>query len=118
MGTQAYKASCHCGAIHISFEAEPIAKGVRCNCSFCSRRGAMLSLVSADKFNSETKEGTLGCYQFGPKQAKHYFCRNCGIQVFSETTRRPGQYVVNLNCVEGVDISSLETILFDGKNLL
>lgn len=77
----------------------------------------MLSLVSADTFKSEAKEGMLGCYQFGPKLAKHYFCRNCGIQLFSETTRWPGKYGVNLNCVEGVDVQSLETIPFDGKNL-
>ncbi|MGZ3159851.1 MAG: GFA family protein [Burkholderiaceae bacterium] len=118
METQRYKGSCHCGAIHFSFETEPITKGVRCNCSFCSKRGALLSLVPEHAFKTEVKEDALNCYQFGPKKAKHYFCRHCGIQVFSETTRRPGQVVVNLNCVEEVDMLMLETIAFDGKNLL
>jgi hypothetical protein len=51
-------------------------------------------------------------------QAKHYFCKHCGISTFSETARRPGQYIVNLGCVEGVDTFALETTVFDGKHLL
>ena len=38
MVMQKYQGSCHCGAIHFSFEAEPITKGIRCNCSYCSKR--------------------------------------------------------------------------------
>ena len=118
MVMQPYNGSCHCGAIRFSFEAEPFIQGVCCNCSFCSRRGTMVHLVPGAQFKMETKEGALGLYQFGAKQAKHYFCRNCGISTFSETTRRPGQYIVNLGCVEGVDTFALETTVFDGKHLL
>ena len=115
---QQYKGSCHCGAIRFSFEAEPFTHGVRCNCSFCSKRGAMMHLVPGAQFHIEAKEGALGQYQFGKKQAKHYFYKNCGIHTFSETTRRPGQYIVNLGCVDGVDAFALETTMFDGKHLL
>jgi hypothetical protein len=118
MTMQPYTASCHCGAIKFSFEAEPFTRGIRCNCSFCSRRGTMMHPVPGEKFKFEAQEGALGMYQFGKKQAKHYFCKNCGNAVFSETTRRPGQYIVNLGCVEGVDTSALETTVFDGMHLL
>lgn len=118
MAMQPYKGSCHCGAIHFSFEAEPITRGVRCNCSFCSRRGTMIQLVPGEQFKTEIKEGAVGMYQFGWKQAKHYFCRHCGIHTFSETTRRPGQYIANLGCVDGVDTFTLETTVFDGEHLL
>jgi hypothetical protein len=118
MVMQTYKGSCHCGAIHFSFEAEPITRGVRCNCSFCSRRGTTIHLVPGEGFRTEAKDGSLGVYQFDRKQAKHYFCRHCGIHTFSETTRRPGQYIVNLGCVEGIDTFALETTVFDGKHLL
>ncbi len=110
--------SCHCGAIKFSFEAEPFTKGVRCTCSFCAKRGTMVSPVPGDKFKIEAQEGALACYQWGKMQAKHYFCKHCGISTFSETTRRPGQYIVNLGCVEGVDTFALETVIFDGKHLL
>ena len=78
----------------------------------------MMHLVPGEKFKIDAKEDALGFYQFGPKQAKHYFCKNCSINTFSETTRRPGQYIVNLGCVEGVDTFALEVTVFDGKHLL
>lgn len=115
---QPYKASCHCGAIKFSFEAEPYTEGARCNCSFCTRRGTLVSYAPREKFRIEAAEGALGLYQFGPKHAKHYFCKHCGISTFSETERRPGIYVVNLGCVEGVDTFALPVRIFDGKHLL
>ncbi len=118
MGMQPYQGSCHCGAIKFSFEAEPFTTGVRCNCSFCAKRGTMVRLVPGDKFRAEVKEGALGPYQWGKMQAKHHFCRVCGISTFSEATRWPGQYIVNLGCVDGVDTFALDTTVFDGKHLL
>ncbi len=91
---------------------------MRCNCSFCAKRGTMVSPVPGDKFKIEAQEGALGFYQWGKMQATHYFCKHCGISTFSETTRRLGQYIVNLGCVEGVDTFALETVIFDGKHLL
>ena len=78
----------------------------------------MMHLVPGAQFHIDAKEGALNFYQFGKMQAKHYFCRNCGIHPFSETSRRPGQYIVNLGCVEGVNTFALETAVFDGKHLL
>lgn len=118
MVMQSYQASCHCGAIKFSFEAEPITKGVRCNCSYCSKRGTMISLVPGEKFKFEAQEGALGTYQWGRGQAKHHFCKICGVSTFSETARRPGQYIVNLGCVDGVDTFALEVTAFDGRHLL
>jgi hypothetical protein len=118
MAMQPYKGSCHCGAIRFSFEAEPFAHGIRCNCSFCAKRGTMMHLVPGAKFQIEAQDGALGQYQWGTKTAKHYFCRNCGVATFSETSKWPGQYIVNLGCLEGVDTFALETKVFDGKNLL
>ncbi len=115
---QPYQGSCHCGAIQFSFEAEPFAQGIRCNCSFCARRSTTAHLVPGAQFKIEAQEGALGCYQWGKMQAKHYFCKTCGISTFSETSRRPGQYIVNLGCMEGVDVFALPIVMFDGKNLL
>ncbi|WP_283744456.1 GFA family protein [Sideroxydans sp. CL21] len=118
MSMQPYKGSCHCGAIRFSFEAGPFTHGTRCNCSFCAKRGAMVHPVPGAQFQIEAQDGALGMYQWGTKTAKHYFCRNCGVATFSETARWPGQYMVNLGCVEGVDTLALETKVFDGKHLL
>lgn len=115
-----YQGSCHCGAVRFTFEGEPVTKGLRCNCSLCSRKGAMMTpyAIALDLFSIQAEEGALGLYQFGAKTAKHYFCTRCGIYPFHETARMPGHFRVNLGCIEGIDTFSLEADVFDGKHLL
>lgn len=115
-----YQGSCHCGAVKFSFESEEISKGLCCNCSMCSRKGAMMTpfAVAPELFKIETADDALGLYQFGAKTAKHYFCKHCGIYTFHETARMPGHYRANLGCIEGVDPFALEADVFDGKHLL
>ena len=38
-----YKARCHCGRVRFSFRSPEIRTGCCCDCSFCLRRGAVLS---------------------------------------------------------------------------
>jgi hypothetical protein len=115
-----YRGGCHCGAVRFTFNSEPITRGLRCNCSICSRKGAMMSPqpIPAAQLDIEAEQGALGLYQFGQKTAKHFFCKHCGIYPFHETARFPGHYRVNLGCVEDVDTFSLEADVFDGKHLL
>ncbi|MCW8982786.1 MAG: GFA family protein, partial [Gammaproteobacteria bacterium] len=96
--SEIHQGSCHCGAIKFSYQGEPITRGLRCNCSVCSRKGAMMSseIINPDRLKIDAKEGALGLYQFGIKTAKHYFCKECGIYPFHETARKPGHYRVNL----------------------
>lgn len=115
-----YQGSCHCGAVRFSYEGEAIGKGLRCNCSLCARKGAMMSqeAIPPEQFKIEAREDALGLYQFGIKTAKHYFCRNCGIYTFHETARKPGHFRVNLGCIDGIDPFALEADVFDGKQLM
>ena len=45
-----YKGSCHCGAVSFQFQCPTIDKAVRCNCSLCKRKGALMtaSLVAPE----------------------------------------------------------------------
>lgn len=115
-----YRGSCHCGAIRFSFEGEEIRSGLRCNCTLCARKGAMMTpeAIPPERFVIEAQEGMLGVYQFGAKTARHYFCKRCGIYPFHETARRPGHFRANLGCVEGVDPFVLDAQVFDGRHLL
>ena len=115
-----FQGSCHCGAVKFSFEGDEINKGLRCNCSICSRKGAMMTpyFVAPDKFSIEAENDVLGLYQFGSKTAKHFFCKRCGIYTFHETSRMPGHYRANLGCIDGIDPFALEAEVFDGKHLL
>jgi hypothetical protein len=40
------KLKCHCGAIEAEINSqENLAKILRCNCSLCKRKGALMSMV-------------------------------------------------------------------------
>ena len=117
--THQFQGSCHFGAVRFSYQGEKISKGIRCNCSICVRKGAMMSsAIAPDCIKIQAEEGVLGLYEFGTKTAKHYFCKKCGIYTFHQTLRQPGFYKANIGCLEGVDSSVIEVINFDGKNLL
>ena len=115
-----YQGNCHCGAIKFSYNSEEITKGLRCTCSICSRKGAVMSAetIAVEDLKIEAGENNLGLYQFGSGIAKHYFCKICGIYTHNETLRMPGHCRVNLGCIENIDISDMEIAVFDGKTLL
>ncbi len=119
--TKKYNGSCHCDNVSFSFEHDgDIESGLRCNCSICIRKGAVMSdfVIAPDDFNIDVKEkGSLGLYQFDDKLANHYFCKQCGIYPFHTTYRVPGHFRVNLGCVEGVNPLDVEVSVFDGKAL-
>ncbi len=111
-----YSGSCHCGAIRFQFSAAPIADGLRCNCSICLKKGALMSnfFIAPDDLKIEASSDALATYQFATHVAKHFFCKKCGIYTFHETKRKPGHYRVNLGCVDGIDSLSLPVVLADG----
>jgi hypothetical protein len=104
--------SCHCGQVRFEAEGE-IEAGVSCNCSICSRKGALLWAVDADKFRILGAGQGLGEYRFGKRTMRHRFCRNCGIATHSEGE---GFVAVNIRCIEGLDASAVKAIEFDGRS--
>ena len=115
-----YQGSCHCFAIQFSFEGEHIDKAMRCTCSICSRKGAMMTTeaIPKDNLKVDVEGDNLGLYQFDTKIARHYFCKTCGIFTHLETMRMPGYMRVNLGCIDGLNTADLEVTVFDGKNLI
>jgi len=108
-----YQGRCHCGAVHFEVDTD-LARVVRCNCSICRRRGATMTLVDEKQLRIIEGQDSLTLYQFHTRNAKHYFCKVCGIYPFHRTRRFPDKYGVNLGCLEGVDIYALDTELVDG----
>jgi len=48
--------------------------------------------------------------------SKNYFCENCGISAFRHSRTDPENVDINIRCLDGVDIDSFPTKLFDGQN--
>ena len=113
-----YKGSCHCGAIAFEVEGE-LAEVIDCNCSICSRKGALLWFVPRDKLHLLTPETDISTYMFGKRRIKHQFCAKCGIHPFGEGTDPKGNSMaaINVRCLENLDLSALPVKHFDGRSL-
>jgi hypothetical protein len=113
-----YTGSCHCGRVHFCFRGPAISGGCRCNCSICTNKGALMSssYVAPDDLIKLEGTGFLTKYQFGDHLVNHYFCRVCGIHPFHEAVDNPGHYRINLGCVKGVDLDSLDIVWIDGRS--
>jgi hypothetical protein len=66
----------------------------------------------------------LALYQFGDKDMNHFFCRTCGVSPFSTVASvppdyggpaRPGDYRINLGCVQDLDALSLAVEVINGR---
>ncbi|QGZ65252.1 GFA family protein [Paraburkholderia acidisoli] len=117
MSTTVFKGACHCGAVKFEVETA-LESAVRCNCSLCRRRGALMSpMFDANRLTILEGEDALTLYQFNSRVAKHYFCKHCGIYPFHQTRKDPARWRVNLGCLEGVDVYALPAAVADGASL-
>jgi hypothetical protein len=103
--------------VRFRFRSEEITRGIRCNCSICIRRGAVMSDAYFGPQDIELLEGKegLAVYLWGDRMVNHYFCRTCGIHPFHDPVAKPGWLRINLGCVEGLDPLGLEIRLIDGR---
>ena len=113
-----YSGSCHCGEVAYEVEGN-ITAVVNCNCSICSRKGALLMAVPRDRLRVNKGEDALASYTFNDRAIVHRFCRTCGMHPFAEhVSAEDGQSAyVNIRCLEGVDLASVAVIEFDGRSL-
>ena len=91
------KLKCHCGQVEAEINvSNPLEKLLRCNCSICKRKGAIMSVVKNENFRITKGEDRLVLYQFHSKIAKHYFCSNCGIYTHHNPRINPALTGFNL----------------------
>jgi hypothetical protein len=112
-----YRGSCHCGQVQFEVETD-LSKATECNCSICTRKGALHHRVQPEKFKLLSGQDALSLYQSGNKIAKHWFCKFCGIHPFSNPRAAPEMYSINIRCLEDYwkEISTIEVRQFDGVN--
>ncbi len=112
---EARMGACHCGAVRFRVRAQ-LSDATVCNCSICTMKGFVHWFVPASALTLETSWDDLGTYTFGTHQAKHHFCKRCGISAFYVPRSHPDGYSVNLRCVADVDLASIPTRTFDGRD--
>ena len=113
-----YKGSCHCGRIAYEVEGE-IGAVLECNCSICSRKGSLLGFVPQEKLKVLTPKERMSTYTFNKHVIKHHFCPTCGIHPLAKAVDRSGKPMaaINVRCLEGVALESLEVKPFNGRAL-
>mgnify|MGYP001370725722 CR=1 FL=1 len=112
------KLTCHCGSVKAEINvSENFEKILKCNCSICKRKGAIMSMVKNEDFKIIKGEDKLVCYQFHTKVAKHYFCSTCGIYTHHNPRINPMMTGFNIGCIDSLDTFKLENITInDGIN--
>ncbi len=112
------KLTCHCGEVEAEINLpNKLEKVVRCNCSICKKKGAMMSMVKNEDFKIIKGKDKLKLYQFHSKVAKHFFCSRCGIYTHHNPRINPTLTAFNVGCVDEVDTFKLDDIsITDGKN--
>jgi len=112
-----YEGGCHCGAVHYSVDLDLIgSRKAICNCSRCEMLGFLHCHASTAEFKLESDESSVAEYRFGTGRARHLFCRTCGVESFYYSRSDPDLVDINLRCLRGVDIYSLDYWLIDGRN--
>lgn len=127
-------ATCHCGQTAIELPRLP-ADAKECNCSYCSRTGAVWGYYRPDelKILSNVDDRTYSATSSGNV---HHFCGRCGMQTWgaspdwaslynSDGSPKNGDptavpttfiYAVNLRLIDGFDFSSVDVEMVDGRN--
>jgi hypothetical protein len=113
-----YSGSCHCGGVRYEVTM-PLGTVISCNCSLCSRTGHLLAFAPVEQFRLLSGEEQLRDYQFNKKQLHHFFCSQCGVRSFSGGIGPDGKEMraINVRCLEGVDVDSLQVHKYDGKSV-
>jgi hypothetical protein len=108
--------ACHCGTVRFRVKLTDGFNTIRrCNCSYCSMRGAVAVSANAGDISFDAGEEALSLYQFNTRVAEHYFCSKCGIYTHHRRRSNPNQYGINAACLKGVSPFDFDDIpVIDG----
>ena len=113
-----HRGGCHCGRVRFSFTAPPSLVAWSCNCSNCSMRGNLHSIIPASSFAlaPSTSADALTEYRFGSCTARHLFCSACGITSYYVPRSNPDGVAVTIACIDAGTVASVDVKSFDGRN--
>ena len=118
MTTSKHHGCCLCG--DVKFQAElDLHQGSRCNCALCTKLGATGSIVKPASFKLLSSEAELASFTRTPEVGRRFFCARCHIYCFGQghLDILGGDFVsVNLNCIDGFDVTQASLIHWDGRH--
>jgi hypothetical protein len=118
------KGSCHCKATQFEVSGAPESV-LSCNCSYCSKRGALWAYYTPATFRLTTARDRVATFQWKSYTVQHHFCPVCGCTTYSESpdwrSGKPDydnpQVSVNARLFDDFDLATVPINEVDGKNL-
>ena len=107
---------CHCQAVRFKATVSAEAVVLCCNCSICTMTGFRHLIVKHRDFVLLSGQNELNQYTFNTCQAKHLFCRICGVKSFYQPRSHPDSWSINIHCIDNFEPSDWTHQDFDGKN--
>lgn len=83
MSERTITGSCHCGSVRVEADVDLAATSSKCNCSICTKLRAWGFIVQPAALRLLAGEQDLSTYEWGGRISKRYFCKHCGVHVFS-----------------------------------
>jgi hypothetical protein len=109
---------CHCGAVRFEVDIDASC-GSRCNCSICTKVGALGRIVKPEALAVVSGAESLSSYEWGGKVGHRFFCKHCGVHCFGQghLAMVGGDFVsVNLNSLDDVDPRDVKVVYWDGRH--
>ena len=116
-----FQGTCHCGAIRGTLAATKPAAELQvraCQCSFCTRHGAMTVSDPAGAPRFEIERAALATYQFGTRTGTSLICGRCGM--YAGVILEDGGKMWSVLNVRGLAIPEFEgrvaePVVYDGE---
>jgi hypothetical protein len=118
---RSYHGSCHCGSVQFEAAIDLALGTIKCNCTICTKMRFWAAQVPSAAFRLLAGTEVLREYRYHTRRDAHYFCGNCGVNVFS-TGQSPSLgafHAVVLVCLDDVPIEELLAApvrYLDGRN--
>lgn len=116
--TKVRTGQCHCGTVRFEVTlGDGLDSALRCNCSYCRMRGAVVVTAEQGGIKFLQGEDALTSYRFNTGAAQHFFCSRCGIYTHHQRRSDPNAYAVNVACLDGISpFDFAEVPVTDGAN--
>lgn len=108
-------ATCHCGAIEIEIPSAPETV-TSCNCSICSRLGALWAFYPVDAVSVKVHRGATDEYRWGEGTRRFVRCGTCGCttHVCPASPKPDSKIEVNARLFEPAALGPFRIRHFDG----
>jgi hypothetical protein len=107
---------CHCGAVRFEANLPDHVVALSCNCSICAKTGFIHVIMDEEDFRLVSGEDNLELYPFNTGQAKHWFCKTCGVKAHYKPRSHPHGMSTNLRCYDEGAGFQVRFEEFDGAN--